>query len=290
MKTEKQDNEYLVGDLVDSNIIESKTIFPKNKNIIILGISLFLIAIIAVVFFLLLIHNSNNNDKDNKEENPIEILPPLIINPVKEYTHCIIWLHGLNGQAENFEDLFKTEVPFIKRENTKIILMQAPYQIMSFNGENLTSWFDLYSFPVNNSECYNFTDAKKSRKMIEILIKEEAKKLNGNYQKIFIGGFSQGSVMSLYTGYNFNELLGGVLACSGNLLKETEIIGDKSKLKVFLAHGKLDKIVPFSFHKETVKRIENFEGVKKYYYEELEHALSDYEKIDMSGFLNDSMI
>jgi len=63
MKTEKQDNEYLVGDLVDSNIKESKTIFPKNRVIIILGISLFLIAIISVIFFLLLIYNSHNNEK-----------------------------------------------------------------------------------------------------------------------------------------------------------------------------------------------------------------------------------
>ena len=290
MKTEKQDNEYLVGDLVDSNIMESKTIFPKNRVNIILGISLFLIAIIYVIFFLLLIHNSHNNEKENEEEGPIEILPPLIINPVKEYTHCIIWLHGLNGNPEIFEDLFKTEVSFAKKENTKIFLMRAPYQIMTYNQENLTSWFDLYSFPVNNSECYNFTEATKSRRMIEKVIKEEAKQLKGNYQKIFIGGFSQGSVMSLYTAYNFNELLGGVLACSGNLLKETEIIGDKNMLKVFLAHGKLDEIVPFSFHKETIKRIENFEGVKKYYYENLKHELTDYEKFDMSGFLNDSMI
>ena len=155
MKLSKQDNEYLIGDLVDSNIIESKAISSKNKIIIILGISLFIIAIIAVVIFLLLIHNSHNNEKENEEKDPIEILPPLIINPVKEYTHCIIWLHGLNGNPEIFEDLFKTEVPFAKKENTKIILMRAPYQIMTYNQENLTSWFDLYGFPVNNSECYN---------------------------------------------------------------------------------------------------------------------------------------
>ena len=31
MKTAKQDNEYLIGDLVDSNIIESKAISSKKK-------------------------------------------------------------------------------------------------------------------------------------------------------------------------------------------------------------------------------------------------------------------
>ena len=33
----------------------------------------------------------NSSNKEEKiEEDPIEILPPVIINPESEYTHCII--------------------------------------------------------------------------------------------------------------------------------------------------------------------------------------------------------
>ena len=299
MSEEKQDtvevegNEYLVRELGDSKILGPKSLSYKCKLIIIVGICTFVVTIIGVTVFLLINERSNKDktreEKQNDDKEDIEVLPPIIIDPVKDYTHCIIWLHGLDNCPENFQDLFKTEVHFIKQENTKIILMRAPYQIMSYSKENLTSWFDLYSFPIDNSKCYNFTDVTKSRKMLEKIINQEAKNLNGNYQNIYIGGHSQGAIVSLHTAYNFKELLGGVLVCSGILLNETEIIGDKNKLKVFLAHGYKDQAIPMIFHNETVKRIENFEGVKKYYYEELGHQIAEYEKSDMSGFLNDSM-
>ena len=292
---ETEENEYLVRELGNSNILGPKSLSYKCKIIIIVCICIFVAGIISATVFLL-IKESSDSDKgveDNQErdeEDPIEVLPPIIINPAKDYTHCIIWLHGMDNCPENFQELFKIEVPFIKEENTKIILMRAPYMIMSFNQQNVTSWFDLYSFPINNSECYNYTDITKSRRMLEKIINQEAKKLNGNYQNIFVGGHSQGAIVSLYTAYNFKELLGGVLVCSGILLNETEIVGDKNKLKVFLAHGFKDQAIPLFFHNETVKRIENFEGVKKFYYENLGHNIANYEKFDMSGFLNDSMI
>ena len=289
------DSDYLLksvgnSDLVSSNK-QSKSLSRKCKLIIIIGLSISALAIIiaALIYFFLLKDNSDNN-KEDEENDQIEILPPIIINPISEYTHCIIWLHGLYATPEHFENLFKVEVPFAKKNNTKIILMRAPYQIMTFSKENVTSWFDIFSFPINNTESYNFTDATKSRKIVEKIIEQEAKELKGNYKNIFIGGHSQGACVTLYTAYNFKELLGGVLACSGILFPQGEIVGDKNELKVFLAHGDQDDSIPFSFHNETVKRIENFEGVKKYYYKGHGHNIADFEKIDMGSFLNDSMI
>ncbi|MBQ3981117.1 MAG: hypothetical protein II631_03615 [Treponema sp.] len=43
--------------------------------------------------------------------------------------------------------------------------------------------------------------------MLKKYIDEEAKIL-GNYEKIFIGGHSQGACISLYTGYSLEDLIG----------------------------------------------------------------------------------
>ena len=67
---------------------------------------------------------------------------------------------------------------------------------------------------------------------------------------------------SIYTTYNFKELLGGVLACSGILFPQGEKVGNENDLKFFLTHGDQDEAIPFGFHNETVKRIENYEGLK----------------------------
>ena len=291
IKGNEQKEEYLVQDnQVTKN---SEPMQFKYKLIIIIAISFIIVGIITVtVLILLKKDNSNNNEQedDDEEEDPIEVLPPIIINPTEEYTHCIIWLHGLDNSPENFQKLFVEEIPFIKQNNTKIILMRAPYQNVTYWGNNMTSWFDLFTFPIDDPDCYNFTDVNNSRRILAKVIRQEAKLLKGQYQNIFVGGHSQGACISLYTAYNLKKLIGGVLACSGILFEQAEIVGDKNKLKVFLAHGDKDQAIPFVYHKETVKRIENFEGVKKFYYEGHGHSIADFEKVDMGGFLNDSMI
>ena len=292
IKGSEQKEEYLVQDNQVTKTSEPMQF--KYKLIIIIAISFIIVGIITVtVLILLKKDNSNNNeqeDDEDEEEDPIELLPPIIINPTEEYTHCIIWLHGLDNSPENFQKLFVEEIPFIKQNNTKIILMRAPYQNVTYWGNNMTSWFDLFTFPIDDPDCYNFTDVNNSRRMLAKVIRQEAKLLNGKYQNIFVGGHSQGACISLYTAYNLKKLIGGVLVCSGILFEQAEIVGDKNKLKVFLAHGDKDQAIPFVYHKETVKRIENFEGVKKFYYEGHGHSIADFEKVDMGGFLNDSMI
>ena len=292
---EKDDNEYLVRNSVDSNLTGPKS-FPLKYKVAIIVVICLLVAGILIAAIILITRDDDSGNEQNKQgdndndEDQVEVLPPIIINPTSKYTHCIIWLHGLDNCPENFVKLFTEEVPFARRNNTKIILMRAPYQNVTYNKANITSWFDLFSFPINNSECYNFTDATRSRKMVEKIINQEAKELNGKYQNIYVGGHSQGACITLYTAYSFKEILGGVLVCSGILFPQGQIEGDKNKLNVLLAHGDAYMAIPFEFHKETVKRIENFEGVQKKYYPGHGHAIADYEKIDMGKFLNDTMI
>ena len=280
MSQTKDDGDVLIQNPEESPITGKSSLSFKWKIIIIISV-LVIVIIIGVILFAVL---KGDSDDD------IKVLDPIVIEPVSEYTHCIIWLHGLDNCPENFQDLFKVEVPFAKKNNTKIILMRAPYQVMSFNQQKQTSWFDIFSFPINNSQCYNFTDATRSKKMVEKIINQEAKKLNGKYQNIYVGGHSQGACISLYTAYNFDKLLGGVLACSGVLFEQVQINGDKKKLNVFLAHGENDQAIPFEFHKKTVERIKDYEGVKTYYYPKHGHDITGYEKVDMGGFLNDTMI
>ena len=86
--------------------------------------------------------------------------------------------------------------------------------------------------------------------------------------------------------YNFEKLLGGVIVCSGFLFEQGEIIGDKKSLNVYLGHGNRDKAIPFEYHNKTIKRIEEYEGVKKYYYDGHGHSIIEIEKKDIENFLN----
>ena len=98
--------------------------------------------------------------KDPKpKDDDIEILPPLIVEPKSDYTHCIIFLHGYDNNPEFYEHFFEENINFTKKDNTKIILMRAPVEVVTYNQKNTTSWFDLLKFPINSTDSYNFTEA-----------------------------------------------------------------------------------------------------------------------------------
>ena len=55
---------------------------------------------------------------------------------------------------------------------------------------------------------------------------------------------------------------------------------------MFLGNGYNDKILQIKSHNETIKRIENFGGVEKHYYEGIGHSIGTSEKLDIGKFLN----
>jgi phospholipase/carboxylesterase len=65
--------------------------------------------------------------------------------------------------------------------------------------------------------------------------------------KVALVGFSQGTMMSLYTAPRFQEALAGVLGYSGALVG-AEGLGDKDihEVPIHLIHGTADDVVPFS--------------------------------------------
>jgi predicted esterase len=85
------------------------------------------------------------------------------------------------------------------------------------------------------------------------------------------------------------DLIGGVIVCSGILFPQGEIVGDKNKLNVHIGHGDKDLAIPLSFHNETIERIEDYEGLQRYYYKGHGHSISDQEKKDIENFLNETM-
>ena len=285
IEEKKPENEVLVNDFRESKFKEPKTLALKYKIIIVVAISLIIIGLVTVITLIVMKKGSHDSGDDD-----IEVLPPVIIEPKSEYTHCIIFLHGYESSPEEYQPFFENDFFIEKKNNTKIILMRAPYQNMTFDKSNTTSWFDIFYFPLNAPTSYNFTDAIRSRKAVEKVIQQEAKLLNGKYENIFIGGHSQGACTTLYTAYNMAETIGGVVCFSGFLFPQATITGDKNKLKVFLGHGFRDQAIPMFFHNETIKRIENFEGVQKFYYKNMGHNIGEEEKFDAEGFLNNSMV
>ena len=141
------------------------------------------------------------------------------------------------------------------------------------------------------------------------LIKEEAQRLKGNASKVFIGGFSQGGMVSLATlmRYKGKQPLGGAISLSGihslpeKPMEETEKNERENlirKTPLFLYMGKRDdffKIPVTETSYEPIKKI--YTGPdgklhKNYLYNterNLKHAISKNETTLLKRWIQDRM-
>ena len=200
-----------------------------------------------------------------------------------KYTHLIIFLHGLGDSPNSYVSFFEEQNVLPENISFKVICLQSPFLIT--NGFPMPSWFTITKFPIDSEKCYNFEEAQNSAKIIEKVIEEEVKLIDGNYKNIFIGGFSQGACLSLYTGLTYKHLLGGVIVLSGALFTQTKILESNKDLKIFIGHGELDQVILCKASQESYKPIENFKGLSKFIYPKLGHSFTLQEVTDIKNFL-----
>jgi phospholipase/carboxylesterase len=217
----------------------------------------------------------------SKIENDIYLIPK------SKYTHTLIWLHGLGDSPQSYLDFFTSDE--IVPKTTKIILLSAPYSsVTCFNNEKTTSWFDIYKMNFGNEKDYSFEDVQKNSLRIYDIIEKESIALNNNYKNIFIGGFSQGAMLSLYIGLNYKKEIGGIISCSGILFPQVEIIN--KDINIFIGHGKDDNMINIDVALKCYERILNFKNVTIKKYNFLPHSINAVELSDIKEFFKKNMI
>jgi lysophospholipase-2 len=127
------------------------------------------------------------------------------------------------------------------------------------------------------------------------LIDEEVER-GVKLDRIVIGGFSQGCAVSLVTALasRYAGKLGGVVGLSGYLPRGKRIREERAKfvkggeMKVLLAHGMKDMLVPMRVFRDAKASIESTVGegvVESHEYEGMGHVTSGVELRNMCTFL-----
>ncbi|RHY30101.1 hypothetical protein DYB32_004611 [Aphanomyces invadans] len=122
-------------------------------------------------------------------------------------------MHGLGDTAHGWADSILHIAQ--RLPHLKCVLPTAPTQPVTLNmGMAMPSWYDIRSLTDREGDPCSGIDA--SRERIENIIQAE---IDGGISpsRIVLGGFSQGGAMSLYTGYQLDKALGGILVLSGYL-------------------------------------------------------------------------
>jgi phospholipase/carboxylesterase len=177
----------------------------------------------------------------------ISPLERVTIEPKTPATACVIWLHGLGDSGNGFAPV----VPVLglpQNHTIRFVFPHAPEQAVTINqGHVMRSWYDIKSMDLHNRA--DMDGVLASEKRVQALIQEQVKS-GIPASNIVLAGFSQGGVLSLFTGLRYPEKLAGIMALScylptADTLPEKCHPANQSTV-ILQNHGEQDDVVPMS--------------------------------------------
>jgi len=184
----------------------------------------------------------------------IQLLESITIEPNSAATACVIWLHGLGDSGAGFAPV----VPALKlpsKHGIRFIFPHAPERAVTINqGYVMKAWYDIKSMDFHNRA--DMAGVLASEESIHALIEDQIS-AGIPAEKIILAGFSQGGVISLFTGLRFNKKLAGIMALSCYLPSADKLPDHlheaNSKTSILQHHGEQDEVVLFSAGKMAHK-------------------------------------
>jgi len=191
----------------------------------------------------------------------------------------ILLLHGIGS---NEEDLFRLTSEF--PAEFAVVSARAPYTI----SPGRYTWFEL---GFNNGErVINPEQAEKSRLVINTFISQLIDKYDLDAKKVFLGGFSQGGIMSYSVGLTFPKKLAGIFILSSRLLPEVKpLIRPKEELQslpIFIAHGKQDPVLPLTYAHDALNYLRPLTDNITYNEYDMVHTVGDKELDDLVNWIS----
>ncbi len=166
----------------------------------------------------------------------------------------VVLLHGWGADGADLAPL----APMLartddngKNDNIMVVVPDAP-EICSANPMG-RQWFELSS-PDLASERIAEACAG-AMPIIHKLLDRLGSAYNISTERIILGGFSQGGMLSLSAGLDYDQPVAGLFCLSGGWLSAHIGPRQKPPLPIFLAHGAQDPVVPPSFMQQTTQAL-----------------------------------
>lgn len=187
----------------------------------------------------------------------------------------------LHGVGSNEDDLFKLAASL--PSNLYIISARAPYTLT----EGKYAWYEV-DFSTGKP-VFNQEQAEKSLQVLKYFINQLVERYAVDHRNIYLMGFSQGAIMSYSAGLTFPEKIKGIAALSGRILEEirplVKVTAALNKLRVFIAHGTADRVLPLHYAREAKAFIAGYGLSLSYHEYEMGHGIDQQVLTDLNDWL-----
>lgn len=168
-------------------------------------------------------------------------------------------MHGLGDTAAGWADVAVWMYEKLAEEGhpTRFILPTASERPITINGGiQMPGWYDITGLDDRADEDLKGID--DSHKRVSQMLHSELE-AGMPAHRVFLGGFSQGAAMALYSCY-YKEVqtLGGVIALSGYLPFASEaeqLVQRQNRTPLLMCHGMDDQIVLYPWAKKSFDQL-----------------------------------
>lgn len=172
----------------------------------------------------------------------------------------------LHGVGSNERDLFA--LADVLPESFLVISVRGPLTL----GRDRFGWYEI-SFN-NGIPKIDLSQQEKSHQLLLQFLAHLHEEFSFDETNVWIGGFSQGAVMSYSVGLEHPEEIKGILALSGRLLEETKQKVNANRnskdlakqQKIYISHGTGDNVIPVTAARSAKEYLEST-GLNPHYEE-----------------------
>lgn len=204
---------------------------------------------------------------------------PLTIEPEGAASACVIWLHGLGADGNDFVPIVE-ELGLPADHGIRFVFPHAPERPVTVNGGYvMRAWFDIYGHDLLD-EIDDDGIASSAEYLNELVERQEASGIPAD--RIVLAGFSQGGVIALNAALGSGKRLAGVLALS-TYLPDTELTPVEG-LPVFVGHGSHDDVVPLIAGEGLAARLDRQGAAVEWHKYPMGHQVTADEIADMAAW------
>ena len=172
-------------------------------------------------------------------------LQTLELNPGAEPKATVIILHGLGADGTDFLPM-ADEIDLDPVGPVRYLFPRAPVRPVTINGGNkMRAWYDILGMDLGRRE--DEAGLRESMRLVHQLIDNEVAR-GVPARRIVLGGFSQGSAITIGAGLRYPARLAGLAALSGYVPLADSTAAERNPANrdtpVFQAHGRNDGVIP----------------------------------------------
>ena len=189
---------------------------------------------------------------------------------------CLILLHG---RGANEDDLLS--LSGYLDERLFVVSARAPFEFQRGGGY---TWYDILE--IGRPEPKMFAD---SYNKLLSFIEDVRKKYPVDPSKVFLCGFSMGTMMSYAVALTRPAEIAGVIANSGYIPEETNLKFDWPGVKgkpFFVAHGTYDPTIPVMFSRRAKALLQEAQAAVWYKEYDMGHQINEESLNDMTHWLS----